>query len=320
MYRPALLAAGLAACVVSGLAAQANTPSHPASIPDSTDVLIVDHEFTAGVGEFTRVFLQAAQVYRGELSTEDVTLEIRSIGRQVRLPRVYPLLASQSPSGSSIVELYPTVDAEYEVRPVRAAGAGGGISTRLRLYRDIRESRRRQRVIDQPSWEIGMELAGGYHSGFAHTQSPLPGEELSGGSNVELCFSARSAPGIPRLGMCALGLGYETQRGAKDIFWIFTEPRFRLLGRASRGKSNWELGALFRVGLGEISRSADVPIILAPGGYVARQIRRDASGRGWSLQLAYSHPTLYRFAKPLDGGEGVTPHSDRLLFGIGWYQ
>jgi hypothetical protein len=100
MYRPALAAAGLVACLASRLPAQA----HPA-VPDSADILIVDHEFSAGVGEFTRVFLQAAQVYRAELTTEDVTLELRSVGRQVRLPRVYPLVASQSPSGGSIVVL-----------------------------------------------------------------------------------------------------------------------------------------------------------------------------------------------------------------------
>jgi hypothetical protein len=314
MYRPALVAAGLVACLATRLTAQAR----PAAVPDSADVLIVDHEFTAGVGEFTRVFLQAAQVYRAELTTADVTLELRSIGAQVRLPRVYPLLASQAPSGGSIVEVYPNVDGEYEVRPIRTGG--GGISTRLRLYRDIRESRRRQRVIDKPGWEIGMEVAGGYHSGFARTQNPVPGANLNAGTNVEACFSARNAPGFSRLSMCALGLGYETQRGARDILWIFTEPRFRLLGRARRGQSNWEFGALFRLGIGEISRSPDSPIILAPGLYVARQIRRDASGRGWSLQLAYSHPTLRRFAKAPTGVEGVTPHSDRLLFGLGWYQ
>jgi hypothetical protein len=318
MYRPALAAAGLAACLAARLTAQTDAAARPGPVADSADVLVVDHEFTSGVGEFVRVFLQAAQVYRAELSTEDVTLELRSVRGQVQPPGVYPLLASQAPSGGSVVELYPKVDGEYELRPIGTSP--GGISTRLRLYRDIEESRRRQRVIDQPGWEIGLEVAGGYHSGFARTQDLTPGTELNSGTNLEACFAARSAPGFPRISMCALGLGYETQRGARDILWIYTEPRFRLLGHARRGKSNWELGVLFRVGLGEISKSAVEPLILAPGVYVARQIRRDARGRGWSLQLAYSHPAVRGFPKSPRGTKNVTPRSDRLLFGLGWYQ
>ena len=87
--------------------------------------------------------------------------------------------AAATPHTDPIVEVYPKVDGEYELRPIGTSP--GGISTRLRLYRDIKESRRRQRVIDQPGWEIGLEVAGGYHSGFARTQDPVPGRTSTTG-------------------------------------------------------------------------------------------------------------------------------------------
>jgi hypothetical protein len=283
----------------------------------------LDHDFIAGVTEFVRVFLQAKQVYRAELSTPDVTLEIRSPLARVELPRIYAVTPGEGASSTSEVELYPAVDAEYEIRPV--ASRGGGVATRLRLYRDVRASRRRMAIIDKPGWEIGVELATGLHSGFRQTsaafsETPVP----PGGSDVEACFSARRAPGIPGLSMCVLGLGYQSQHDARSILWIYTEPRLRILGRALPGQSNWEAGALFRFGAGSISRSPDVPTMLAPGLYLARHVRTDPSGSGWSFQLSYAHAWFKNFSKPrnlpLPPPPPVTPHSDRVFFGVGWYQ
>ena len=91
---------------------------------DTADVLVLDHDFATGGGEFVRVFLESRQVYRAELSTADVTLQIRAIGGKIRAPRVYAMLGAESSSGVSEVEMYPDVDGQYEVRPVTGAGVG----------------------------------------------------------------------------------------------------------------------------------------------------------------------------------------------------
>jgi hypothetical protein len=96
----------LVVCLASPSAAQRDSSAAP-SIPDTADALVLDHDFIAGAGEFVRVFLQANQVYRAELSTPDVTIGIRAPFRRVQLPRVYPVTNASTASGSSVVELYP---------------------------------------------------------------------------------------------------------------------------------------------------------------------------------------------------------------------
>jgi hypothetical protein len=322
MPRSLALAVALLTTLTAVLSAQ-----HAPAPEDTADVLVLDHDFT-GAPEFVRVFLQGKQVYRAELSSEDVTLEIRSPIRRLHPPRLYPIFAPGA-GEMSVVEIYPESDGEYEVRP--AAMAGQGVSTHLRLYRDADESRRRLAVMDKPGWEVGLEMATGWNSGFAQSQDPAV---VAGGGepgrDVELCFAARRAPGAPRLSLCALGLGYQSQHGAPSVFWVFTEPRFRLLGHAPAGHSNWELGGLFRAGIGQISRVAHDPVVLAPGIYLARHIRTAPDGRGWSVQASYSHAWYKGFAKPHDGwnpdtgeiipAEAATPGSNRFLVAIGWYQ
>jgi hypothetical protein len=283
-------------------------------------VLVLDHDFSAGVGEVVRVFLESRQVYRAELSTPDVTLRVRTLGGRGKQPRVYPFLNADTPSGASIVEVYPDADGDYEIRPISSRGSG--ISTRLRLYRDVRASHRRTAVLDHPGWEIGVEVAGGWHSGFAQQNGPLPPTTADphDGRDIEACFTARSAPGIPRFNMCVLGVGYQSQTGAPGILWVYTEPRLRVIGRARRGRSNWEAGALLRLGGGSINRGSSVPFLLAPGLYLARHIRHNQSGAGWSFQASWSHASYKGFPTAL-GNRGPThPHSDRVVFGVGWYQ
>lgn len=305
----------LVVCLVPPLVAQ--EPVVPARGPsDTADALVLDHDFIAGIGEFVRVFLQAKQVYRAELSTPDVTLGIGSPLRRVQLPRVYPLLDSHTPSGTSVVEIYPEVDGEYELRPIDSRG--GGVATRLRLYRDVRASRRRVAIIDQPGWEIGLEVAAGRHSAFDQYSSGSPRlQEGDSGSDFEACFAARSAPGLRHLSMCALGIGWGNQHGARSTLWIYTEPRFRILGKFEPGRSNWEMGVLFRVAAGSISRSNEVPVMLAPGIYVARHIRTDPKGSGWSLQASYAYGTIRNTPK---SDQDRSPTTNRLLLGVGWYQ
>jgi hypothetical protein len=315
MPRLVLAVVWLVVCLASPLAAQSDS-STPRQAADTADALVLDHDFIAGVGEFVRVFLQGKQVYRADISTADVTIGIRSQIRGVQLPRVYPLIDAYTPSGSSVVEIYPEADGEYELRPIDARG--GGVATRLRLYRDVRESRRRVAMIAEPGWEIGIEVATGWHTGFDQTSSASPTNQRGdAGSDFEACFAARSAPGLDRFGVCALGIGWGSQHGARSTLWIFTEPRFRILGKFERGRSNWELGALFRLAAGSISRSSEVPVMLAPGIYVARHIRTDQDGSGWSLHASYAYATIRNTPK-LDGASA--PTTNRLLLGVGWYQ
>ena len=320
-FRSALPAACFLVALTGPLLAQGDSAATSAQGIDTTaDVLVLDHDFSTGSDEFVRVFLESRQVYRGELNYPDVTLQIRPVGGRIRPPRVYPLLSAEGSTGASIVELYPDVDGMYEIRPV--TGTGSGVGSRLRLYRDVSASHRRTAVLSRPGWEIGLELAAGWHSGFAQSSGTLPATAADphGGTDIEACFSARSAPGLSRVGMCAFGIGYQSQIGAKSILWFFTEPRLRLLGKAPRGRSGWELGTLFRVGLGSIERSPTVPWIFAPGAYVARQIHPDGHGAGWSVQCSYHHAFYNGFPRLVGNTGSDRPHSDRLSLGLGWYQ
>ena len=101
---------------------------------------------------------------------------------------------------------------------------------------------------------------------------------------------------------------------------MYTEPRVRVVGRARRGHSNWEGGALLRLGGGSIERSASVPFLLAPGVYLARHVRRNQSGAGWSFQASWSHATYKGFPTSLGNANPIHPHNDRLALGVGWYQ
>ena len=108
--------------------------------PQNPQVLVLDHDFS-NPDELVRVFLQDGQVYRAELSSADALLEIRGVVRTIQTPHVYRFLPSQTPSGSAFLEIYPQKDAEYEIRSI--AITGNRLPTRLRLYRDVRASARR---------------------------------------------------------------------------------------------------------------------------------------------------------------------------------
>lgn len=283
-----------------------------ASPSDTADVLIVDHDF-AGLGEWVRVFLQEGLVYRAELNSPDARLEIRGAIRNTVPVRVYPRLASATPSGSTILELHPAQDAEYEIRSVALGSARLG--TRLRLYRDVSASERRQVVRAGSGWATGVEVAGGWHSGFAQSSGALSGSAPQRGSDLEGCLTARAGRGLSRFGLCAVGIGY--QSGAPGILWIYTEPRFRILGHPAG--NSWELGALFRLGHGMISASNVTPFALGPGVYLARTIRKGPSASGWTLQASY-HRYLYKGLPDPVGSESETPKSHRFSFGVGWYR
>jgi hypothetical protein len=288
-----------------------------AATPDTADMLVVDHDFGV-LGEQLRLFLQAKQVYRVELSSDDLRLIIKARTRGIPEARVYPVSNELSPSGGSVFEIYPDRDGEYEISATGLQGSG--LSTRLRLYRDVRESRRRMATANHPGWELGVEVAGGWHSGFAQSGVALPSGNANAGSDVEACLTARNAPGVPRLNLCVLGVSHQSQHSAPNILWVYTEPRLRLFGRARPGLSNWELGPLLRFGVGIISGGIETPVVLAPGFYVARHIRKDSDGSGWSFQASYSRAFYRGFSTPSGVSAGSGPQSNRFSLGVGWYQ
>lgn len=310
------LVAGAALVCCLATVGHAQTTADPSAADSGGGVLVLDHVFTAN-DERVRVFLKDGQVYRAELNSPDLALEIRGVARNEPLPRAYRFLKSDTPSGASIVEIYPEKDAEYEIRSVGLYGSGVG--THLRLYRDVSASRRRHYVRTTPGWAIGMEVAAGWHSGFAQSSSPsLVGTDWPGGTNIEACFTARKGR---RFAMCVTGLDYESQRGAKTILWIYTEPRIAILGGVRPGPSSWDIGALLRFGVGLISAYPATPTILAPGLYVARQFRTSSTGAGWSIQASYSRAYFRGFARPFhEPGEPVNPKSHRVSLGAAWYR
>lgn len=287
------------------------------STADTAYVLVIDHDFSAA-GERVQVFLQDGQVYRAELNSTNASLEIRGVDRTIQAPRIYPFLLSETPSGATLLEIYPEKDALYEIRS--RGMSGDQLPTRLRLYRDVEASSRRLYVRANRAWDVGLELAGGWHSGFAQSSAaPSIGDEAFGGTDVEGCFTARGTSRSSHLRMCVFGVGYQSQHGDRNILWVYTEPRFRLLGYGGSDQSGWEIGPLFRFGVGMISASSATPVLVAPGAYIARKIHSVSHQGGWSVQASYSRSFYKGFPRPV-GTEPVTPKGHRLSFGIGWYR
>jgi hypothetical protein len=105
--------------------------------------------------------------------------------------------------------------------------------------------------------------------------------------------------------------------GSRSILWFYAEPR---LGLIHKPTSSWDVGPLFRVGVGSIERVSSSPWIFAPGVFVARQIRTNDHGSGWSIQASYSHALYGGFPGALDGADRGQPQSDHVMLGLGWYQ
>jgi hypothetical protein len=121
--------------------------------------------------------------------------------------------------------------------------------------------------------------------------------------------------------MCVMGQDYQSQSGAKTILWVYTEPRFGVLGGVRPGQSSWDAGALLRFGVGLISASPASPIVLGPGLYVARHLGVSPAGAGWTIQASYSRAYFLGFTRSsTEVGETVTPQSHRLSLGVAWYR
>lgn len=292
-------------------AAQQDSTHQAPGTRDTADVLVLEHAFT-GPGEFARVFLQKGQVYRAVLNTGDAALEIYPI--KGGPPVFFAREESDAPgaSGETVLSVYPRADAEYQLRLV----SGGPVVT-LRMYRDIRSSRRRQKVLSEPGWEIGGEIAAGGHSGF-ELNTAVEGltDSDQGGAHIEGCFAAREGPGVLRLmSGCAVGLAWDSRPHSNGTLWFFIEPRVRFFGGRPRGQSNTEVGGLLRGGFGMISKVNRNPTLVAPGLYASRNIRVNQSGKGWSFTLAWHHYLV--------GNRGEGTHkvgSEVVTMGLGYFQ
>jgi hypothetical protein len=115
-----------------------------AGAPDSSaprDTLILAHEFTAST-EFTRVTLDAGQVYRVEL-TDANTMQVRALLPGEQLPIVARSEPYPRASRTVVFELSPSVTTLYEIR---VGGITGGVAP-LRIYWDLHSTDRRQKVL-----------------------------------------------------------------------------------------------------------------------------------------------------------------------------
>jgi hypothetical protein len=108
-----------------------------AQAQDSTDAdrrqaaIVLDHTFTAPIGEPIRVFLAKDVTYHAETSGNGIQLQLRGLLGSTPPPLLEPLLAGQSAGSESIYIVKPRADGVYEFV------SAGGDATRpvnLRVY------------------------------------------------------------------------------------------------------------------------------------------------------------------------------------------
>lgn len=87
---------------------------------DSTDTdrrqaaLVLDHTFTAPLGEPIRVFLAKDVTYHAETQGGGIRLQLRPLLGSTPVPLLEPLLAGRSAADESIYIVKPRADAVYE--------------------------------------------------------------------------------------------------------------------------------------------------------------------------------------------------------------
>jgi hypothetical protein len=317
MSRLALTAVWLVVCLTTSLRAQTSTVRAAVQADSvvtadkpsgSADVLLVAVDLIVGTLEPIRLFLQQGQAYRAELSRSDVSLEFRTPTKRIQAPFFSALEGQSRPSAERVFEIYPRADAVYEMRII---GGRLGALTTIKLYRDVSASETRQKIIASPGSEIGVEVSFGMHSGYPITRPsfsrPAPIGET--GADVDLCFSVRpKASSRHRFSGCAVGVGYQSRPDAESsVVWVFTEPRLRIVG-GRPDQSAFEAGILARVGIGIVSSINVNPVSVAPGIYLARQIRREGDRGGWNVIASYARLWI-------SGTDGA--QSNRFAIGLG---
>ncbi len=134
-FRPLALVIFLTPAVLSAQ----NRTAHAGT----SDSLILFEHFTPGGSEFGRIALEKGQVYRAEVSSPFAVITVRGLLPGVQRPRLVRVESVPRASGTSVFEIHPFADAEYEVRVFSRGRSGASV----RVYRDGDASARRQRVI-----------------------------------------------------------------------------------------------------------------------------------------------------------------------------
>jgi hypothetical protein len=262
-------------CALTGIAQE----------PDSDrDVLVLNHTFQSGSREFVRVFLMGGEVYRAEIDLGQVSFSIRPRDPGGQPPTVVPIREADEGGAEAVFEIYPFRDAEYEVQVLDVPSGETG---KLRIYRDVRASRRRQlaaKGAGGSGWKLGLELSAGFHSSYRLSFFEEFLEVERSGGDYEGCLSLRSEG---RAWGCLIGGTQHSNGEGAAIVWFFIEPRFRLIGGLPGDPL--ELGALIRLGFGSadegmVGASYDHPGLAAPGVYFRYWL--GSPGRGLSLSVA----------------------------------
>jgi len=66
---------------------------------------------------------------------------------------------------------------------------------------------------------------------------------------------------------CVLGVSHESRPGAPQIYWVYAEPRFRLLGTGKGWAQSLDAGLMLRAGFASVEGVDQQPGLLAPGAY-----------------------------------------------------
>ena len=266
---------------------------------DSTDV-VLEHSFTSQ-SDSAVVVLRKRVAYRAELSGSD-SLVITPLDAHHWPPLIVPTgFASE---GARVFEVHPTATGAYSVRVVGIRGASG---VTLRIYGDKVETQRLA-IGRERSWNIGLGLAAGLHSGYR--LDPTGGADPSGGGDIEGYLLMEG--GFP----VSVYLGVARQSFPDAGFaetWYFIEPRLRLLSRTLLGTSRTDLGVMLRIAQGSEIGSREIsPSQLGVGVFVNQHLAAEGRRRGWSVFGAYQHARLGNVP------ETEKLDTDRVLLGLTW--
>jgi hypothetical protein len=256
----------------------------PAQEPEvENDVLVLSHSFQAGSREFVRVFLMQGEVYRAEINLDRVSFSIRPRHPGSEPPTVMPLRGNDGTGEEAVYEIYPFKDDEYELQVLDVpAGQTGS----LRIFRDVRASRRRQLAArgagGNSGWKLGIELAAGYHGSYQLSRYEEFVNVERSGADYEGCLSLRAQ--ATRVWGCLIGFTQHGGGEAASIVWFFVEPRMRLIGGVIGDPL--ELGVMMRLGFGAadqdlVGAAYDHPGQVTPGLYFRYWV--GSPGKGLSV-------------------------------------
>jgi len=93
--------------------------------------LLLDHTFTAAIGEPIKVFLAKDMNYRVETQGTGIQLQLRPLELSLPTPLLSPLTGGTSAAGGSIYVVTPKADGVYEFI---SAGGDPQQPVRLRVY------------------------------------------------------------------------------------------------------------------------------------------------------------------------------------------